>query len=84
MDYVGKANRYIKAVLTGKILACRFLVLACKRQEKDLKRKKAKTFRTILTRKKRTAYASSLNVSITSRGLKQENLFILRIGSALF
>ena len=44
MDYVGKANRYIKAVVTGKIRACRFLVLACKRQEKDLKRKKSKDF----------------------------------------
>ena len=44
MDYVGKANRYIKAVLTGKILACRFLVLACKRQAKDLERKKSKDF----------------------------------------
>ena len=33
MDYVGKANRYIKAVLTGKILAC--LRSACYRFKKN-------------------------------------------------
>ena len=44
MDYVAKANRYIKNVLSGKQLAGRFTRLACERQQKDLKKKCTKNF----------------------------------------
>ena len=44
MDYVGKALRYVKSVLSGKTLACRFIKLACERQLKDLERKKSSAF----------------------------------------
>lgn len=39
MNYVGLANEYINNVITGKILASKFVIQACKRQRKDLKRK---------------------------------------------
>lgn len=38
LDYVGKANRYIKQVLEGKKPANRFVKLACERQQRDLER----------------------------------------------
>ena len=44
MDYVAKANRYIKNVLSGKQPACEYVKLACLRQEQDLKNAKSKTF----------------------------------------
>ena len=39
-DYCRKAARYIERVLTGKIPACRFVRLACERQQADLARAK--------------------------------------------
>ena len=44
MDYVAKANRYIKNVLNGKIPACKFVKQACQRQLNDLERQKTKNF----------------------------------------
>lgn len=44
MDYVAKANRYIKNVLNGKIPACKFVKQACQRQLNDLERQKTKDF----------------------------------------
>lgn len=44
MDYVAKANRYIKNVLNGKIPACKFVKQACQRQLNDLERQKTKGF----------------------------------------
>lgn len=44
MNYVGQANKYINDVLTGKIVACKFVKQACKRQRNDLKRKFNYTF----------------------------------------
>ncbi len=38
MNYVGIANQYVNDVLTGKILTCKFVKQACKRQREDLKR----------------------------------------------
>lgn len=35
-DYVAIANQYIDDVLSGEIIACEFVKLACKRQRKDL------------------------------------------------
>jgi len=39
-DYCRKAARYIERVLSGKIPACRFVRLACERQQADLDRAK--------------------------------------------
>ena len=39
-DYCRKAARYIERVLSGKIPACRFVRLACERQQADLARAK--------------------------------------------
>lgn len=39
-DYCRKAARYIERVLSGKIPACRFVKLACERQQADLARAK--------------------------------------------
>ena len=44
MDYVEKAQRYIRNVLNEKIPACQFVKLACQRQLDDLKKKKTKKF----------------------------------------
>ena len=44
MDYVAKANRYIKNVLNGKIDACKFVKQACERQLNDLKRENSAKF----------------------------------------
>lgn len=52
MDYVDKAERYIKKVITGKIDACLFVRQACTRQVNDLKKKKTKKFPYIFDRKK--------------------------------
>ena len=52
MDYVAKANRYIKNVLSGKQLAGRFTRLACERQQKDLKKKCTKNFPYIFDKQK--------------------------------
>jgi phage terminase large subunit-like protein len=38
LNYVGIANQYVNDVLTGKILTCKFVKQACKRQREDLKR----------------------------------------------
>lgn len=53
LDYVGKANRYIRDVLSGKRPACIFVRQACERQLRDLERseKKAKDFPFIFDRK---------------------------------
>ncbi len=40
MDYVDKANRYIKNVLAGKIIVCNEVRQACQRQQKDLSKKR--------------------------------------------
>lgn len=37
-DYLGIARKYAQNVLSGKILACKWVKLACKRQEEDLKK----------------------------------------------
>ena len=52
MDYVAKANRYIKNVLSGKQLAGRFTRLACERQQKDLKKKCTKNFPYVFDKQK--------------------------------
>ena len=39
-DYVAIANQYIDDVLSKKISACKWVKLACKRQKKDLTRKR--------------------------------------------
>lgn len=52
MDYVTKANRYIKNVLSGKIDACQFVRQACERQKNDLTRKKSKKFPYVFDKKK--------------------------------
>lgn len=52
MDYVAKANRYIKKVLEGKTLACRYVKQACQRQYDDLRRKKSKNFPYAYNKKK--------------------------------
>ena len=52
MDYVEKAERYIKKVITGKIDACLFVRQACTRQVNDLKKKKTKKFPYIFDKKK--------------------------------
>lgn len=39
LDYCDKAQRYIEAVLSGSRSACRWVKLACERQQKDLARK---------------------------------------------
>ena len=36
IDHVTQANRYIEDVLSGRILACEFVKLACERQKRDL------------------------------------------------
>lgn len=38
-DYLAIANRYVRDVLSGKIVACKWVRLACQRQRDDLKRK---------------------------------------------
>lgn len=43
LDYVGKANRYIKQVTTGKKDVCRFVRQACERQLRDLENSAKKT-----------------------------------------
>lgn len=42
--HIDAANRYIKNVLAGKILACKWVKLACQRQLNDLKRQKDKAW----------------------------------------
>ncbi|MCF8533033.1 MAG: hypothetical protein K9G48_08525 [Reyranella sp.] len=42
--HVAAANQYIKGVLSGRIPACRWVKLACKRQRDDLRRAKDKTW----------------------------------------
>lgn len=42
--HVEAANRYIKDVLAGKILACKWVKLACQRQLNDLRRQKDKAW----------------------------------------
>lgn len=44
MDYVDKANRYIKNIISGKIPACKFVIQACQRQLNDLKRQRSADF----------------------------------------
>ena len=39
-DYEAISQKYCEDVLTGKILACEYVKMACERQVKDLKRKK--------------------------------------------
>ena len=36
-EYIKKSNKYISDVLSGKIEACKWVKLACERQQKDLK-----------------------------------------------
>lgn len=43
-DYIKIANQYINDVLANKILACKYVKQACKRQKDDLKRKWAYHF----------------------------------------
>ena len=43
LDYVGKANRYIREVLSGKRPACIFVRQACERQLRDLERSEKNT-----------------------------------------
>ena len=38
-NYIDIANKYIADVLAGKVLACKYVKQACKRQKDDLKRK---------------------------------------------
>jgi phage terminase large subunit-like protein len=35
-DYVAKANQYVDDVLAGRIIACKWVKLACQRQRDDL------------------------------------------------
>ncbi|MBQ2330357.1 MAG: terminase large subunit [Oscillospiraceae bacterium] len=53
LDYVGKANRYIRDVTSGKRSACLFVRQACERQLRDLERseKNAKDFPFLFDRK---------------------------------
>jgi phage terminase large subunit-like protein len=44
LTHVEKANRYAKAVVSGKILACKWVRLACQRHLDDLKRAKTRAF----------------------------------------
>ena len=44
MDYVDKANRYIKNVLSEKIPTCNFTKLACQRQLDDLNKQNTRKF----------------------------------------
>ena len=37
-DHIAIANQYIEDVLSGRILACEFVILACQRQQNDLQR----------------------------------------------
>lgn len=39
MSYIKRAEKYAKSVISGKIPACQYVINACKRFEKDLKRK---------------------------------------------
>ena len=41
LTYVGRANRYIAAVLSGEIPAGKWVKLACERQQRDLARARA-------------------------------------------
>jgi phage terminase large subunit-like protein len=43
-DYVSKADWYLKAVLSGKVPACKWVRLACERQQHDLSRQRARKF----------------------------------------
>lgn len=43
-DFVGTALEYAQAVVKGKIIACKWVKLACKRHLDDLKASKRKTF----------------------------------------
>lgn len=45
MQHVNAANNYAKAVVAGKIAACRYVRLACQRHLDDLKREKTRAFR---------------------------------------
>lgn len=48
IKHVGLANEYIEGVLSGKILACEFVKLACARQKRDLVALKGYRFDPIL------------------------------------
>lgn len=43
-EFVERAERYVDAVLAGKIPACKWIVLACKRHREDRKRARARSF----------------------------------------
>lgn len=43
-DFVGKAQEYAQAVIKGKIVACKWVKLACKRHLDDLKASRRKAF----------------------------------------
>jgi phage terminase large subunit-like protein len=43
-DFVGKAQEYAQAVVKGKIVACKWVKLACKRHLDDLKASRRKAF----------------------------------------
>jgi hypothetical protein len=49
-DYTRKASRYIDGVLSGRILACRFVRLACERQKRDLAQAKTGKWRYVFSR----------------------------------
>ncbi len=42
---VNDANKYARDVVNGKVIACRFVVLACQRHIDDLKSEKSKSFK---------------------------------------
>ena len=44
MDFVSVANEYAKSVVKGKIVACKWVKLACKRHIDDLKESRKKAF----------------------------------------
>ena len=85
LDYVGKANRYIKQVLSGKIKACPSLGSPASDSSEtwSARRKKAAIFRTTSTGRKPTARVPSWNASPTSRATGRENTYTSRTGSAL-
>ena len=43
-DHIAIANQYIDDVLSGRVLACEFVKLACERQRRDLKRRRTADF----------------------------------------
>ena len=66
--HVACARRYVDDVLSGQIVVCRWVKLACERSRRDLEASDAPATRTASTRPRPNGSAASSSCSRTPRG----------------